>query len=166
MGDLADQGFIAHLLAKAADHRSNLGIKQRAGNHTVIDMKNLQILPGRVKYLDHIGVAEQRHQRVQRQAGGQRIDQCGIGRLVAGKGHLNQTQLGIIGAFAQKFRIDGDIGMGSSTVAKRGQALGRGNDLHRAPSAVLNKTCGTGPLRTGPYNGDTRNCAAIKGASH
>ena len=59
LGDLLDQGLVPCLLTKAADHRGDLRVEQRLGEHLCIDPENLQILSRCVENFDHGRVAEE-----------------------------------------------------------------------------------------------------------
>ena len=53
MRDLADQRLIAHLFAKAADHRRDLRVEKRLGEDFGIDKEDFKILSRRVENLYH-----------------------------------------------------------------------------------------------------------------
>ena len=103
----------------------------------MVDIENLEVLPRGMEHLDHIPVAEQLQQRLERQPVHQRIDQNRVGLAIAAKGQLDQTELRVIGPLAQKFRVYSDIGGLGSTRTKRGK-IGRGrDDVHNSGRSLF-----------------------------
>ena len=131
-GDLAHQRLVADLFAEAADHRGDLRVEQGRRKHLALDKEDLEILARGVEDLDGGLMTEQVVKRFQRQILDQRIDQHGVSGL-AGKRKLDQAQLGIIGPFPEKLRIDGDIGLGLGGLAELGEVLGRCYRFHSRP---------------------------------
>ena len=130
LGDPLDEGLIADLFAKAADHRGDLRVKQRLGDHPGVDKEDLQILTRGMEHLDHRGVAEKLVKRGKVNALGQRVHQDGGAIVLARHGKLDQAELGIIGTFAKKLGIDGHIIMAGRCHAEVCQFLGRGYRSH------------------------------------
>ena len=110
-----------------------MGIKQRGGDYACIDKKDLKVLPGGMEYLDHVGIAEQLIDRLQRQPFDQRVDDGPGAVILARIGQLQQAQFGIIGPLAQKFGIDGDIGVLCRFGTKGSEGFRRRNDIHADP---------------------------------
>ena len=131
MRDLAHQGLIAHLFAKAADHRGHLRVEQRFGKDLGVDVEDLKILPCRVEHFDHRCVAEQIVKRLKRDAVGQGIDQHGVAVVGAGHGKLDEAELGIIGPLTQEFRVDGHVIMARSLFTELREVGGRGDGFHK-----------------------------------
>ena len=141
-GDLAHQGFIAHLLAKATDHGRHLGVEKRLGKDLGIDVEYFQILACGVKHLDHIGVAKQRIERLKRHiAAKDRIDQNRAFGRIARHGKLDQAEFRVIRPFTQKFGIDRHIRVPGGHSAERGQVFGCCYCLHLRHS-FLKGPCG------------------------
>ena len=101
------------------------------------DPEDLQILPGRVENLDHRCIAKQLNQRIERQPLNQRVHQNRRPGATVGKGKLDQAEFGIIAAFAQKFRVDGDKIVPGRFLAERFEVLRRRDRSHRAPRSCL-----------------------------
>ena len=87
--DAADQLVIGHAVAKAADHRSHLGVEDRMRDQPAEMEDDLDILPRGMEDLDDIGVGHQREKRSEIEPGRLRIDDHGQ----VGPGHLDQAEL-------------------------------------------------------------------------
>ena len=118
-GKFAHQAGVADLVTVAEQGGGDLGVEHRAGQVAAQVEKDLQILPRGVHHQGHGGVVEDVQQRVdvlQRQ----RIDAGD--QFVAGD--LDQTELGVIGLFAQEFGIQRQRLAAAQAVAEGGQRLG------------------------------------------
>ena len=96
----------------------------------MIDPEDLEILTGGVEDLDHAVIAEEVEQRIEREPFDEGIDDHRVILTVAGIGELDEAELGVVGAFAQKFGIDRQIGMCPRGVAECGEVLCRRDRLH------------------------------------
>ena len=133
LGDLLDQGFIADLFAKAADHCGDLGVEQGFREHAAFDKEDLQILAGGVEHLDRRLVAKEVIKRLHRHVRARdRVDQHRLA-ISAGQSHLDQAQLGPVGPFAQEFGIERYKGLGLGRLADLGEVFGRGDRAHGRP---------------------------------
>ena len=94
-------------------------------------MEDLDVLPGRVKDLEHLRIGQQREQRGEIDTLGERIDRG----LALRPGELHQTQLGEVGAIPHELGIDGDVGLARELRTQGGDFRGRGQQVH--PAAVL-----------------------------
>ena len=90
-------------------------------------VKDLGVLAGGVKHLEHARV---RHQRVQRR----KIDALGErvygGRLV-GPRHLHEAKLGPERALAHELGVDGHVIGLAEPLAQRGEIIAGGDYMHR-----------------------------------
>ena len=83
-----------------------------------------------MKHLDDAFVAKEVIERLQRQVPGQRIDQNGVLVPFPRQGKLHETQLGIIGPFPEKLRIDRHVVLIVGFLAERSQFLRRRDHFH------------------------------------
>jgi hypothetical protein len=67
-------------------------------------VEDLEVLPRRVKHLQRLGCAQQREQRREVNAVGQRVDR----RRLLGSRHLHEAELRPVGPFAHKLGVDCD----------------------------------------------------------
>ena len=87
-----------------------------------------------MEHLYHRGVAEKIIERIKFDAIGQRIHQHRLAVICPRHCQLHKAEFGIIGAFAQKFRIYSNIGMIGGLGAKGGQVGGGGDRFHEFTS--------------------------------
>ena len=128
IGELARQGLVAHRIAEAADHRSDLGVEQRR-RHLAGEMEeDFDVLARGVEDLGDIGIRHQLEQRRQIDARRQRIDGHGF----LGPGDLHQAELRPIGLVAHELGVDGDELMPALAAAELGQCGGLGDEGHWA----------------------------------
>ncbi len=116
---LADQLFIADLIAKPGGHGGDLGVEQRT-RHGAQLVEDLHVLPGRVEDLQNRFVAQDVEEGLKIQPLGHRVDDGGVGRRDR---RLNQAQLGPVGGFPHEFRIDGDVRGLGQTIAEGDQRV-------------------------------------------
>ena len=138
-GDALDQLVIGDAVAIAEHHGGHLGVEDRMRNGVGLVPDDLDVLPGGMEHLQHLLVAHQLEERLQVDAGGQRIDHDGL----LGARHLHDAEQGIVGRLPQEFGIDGDDGVAGEAVAGGGQFRGGGNQIHEQsitlPTRVLPK---------------------------
>ena len=125
-GKTPHQSFVADRVAEPANHRGDLGVEHRV-RHLARQLKeDLQILPGRVKHLQHRRVGHQRQQRRQVETRRQRIDRH---RLVRA-GDLYDTKDRPEGPLAHELRIHRDELGGPLSRTEGGKHLVIGNQCH------------------------------------
>ena len=106
--------------------------------------------------LRYIGIGQQRKERPQVERRRQRVDQY---RFIIGS-DLDETKLGPISGLAQKFRVDGHEVKSGSSLAKCGQSVGCGHQVHAGvrPKRYNNfLTGGTGAL----HNRFVQQCKSV-----
>ena len=108
------QRAIANLLALAQKRRGELRVKDRRGHAAKRVENHLEVLRAGVEHLGDALVLQKGNER-RKVADGQRVD----GHRLVRRRHLNEAQLGVIGAFAQKLGVHGDD-------ARLGRALAEG----------------------------------------
>ena len=128
--DLACQRLVADLIAKAANHRRDLGVEERLRDHAGEGVEDLEILSRRMEHLHRAAVGEQLEERREVEIGAQRVDQHGALVTLARAGELNQAELRVIGALAQELGIDGDVGIVRGFGTEPGESVGRGDRRH------------------------------------
>jgi hypothetical protein len=110
----------------AADHGRHLRIEQRPRHRVHAQVENLEVLAGRVKDLEDLGIGHQLVERRQIHAFRQRIDRRGL----FGASHLGQAELGPVGALAHELGVDRhELGAGQGLAEGR-EVIGRGDELH------------------------------------
>jgi len=125
-GKTCRERFVGGRFAMAADHRGDLRVEQGSRHLLEAQVEDLEVLPGRVKDLENLGVEHQLVQRGEVDALGQRVDR---GR-VFGAGDLGQAELGPVGPLTHELGIDGNkLGIGEGLAECR-QLVGRGDELH------------------------------------
>ncbi len=126
LGQLAHDGFIAHLVAEAADHRGNLRVEDGM-RHGAREMHHdFHILPRRVKNFQHLFVVHQGKERLEVDSFGHRINQA----IDLRPGDLNEAEIRPIGRFAHEFRVNGHKRLMRQGLAQRCQRLCIGNKVH------------------------------------
>ncbi|MNS80467.1 hypothetical protein D3C72_1141470 [compost metagenome] len=100
---LADQLFIADLIAESGGHGGDLGVEHRLG-HGAQAVEDFDVLTGGVEDLDDRFVAQQGEEGLQVQILGQGVDDRGV----RGRSGLDQAQLGPVGRLAHELGVDRD----------------------------------------------------------
>ena len=116
---LRDQRAIRDLIAEAADHGGNLGIKNRLGHAAEQIKEYFVVLPARVKDFDDIRVLKQLVEWREVDVGRHRIYHDRIVR----SGNLHKAQNRIVGFLADEFSIDRDKGRGFLLLAECGERI-------------------------------------------
>ena len=131
LGEIA----VAHRLAEPAHHRRHLGVEDRVRNDAGPGIDDLDVLPARMEHLERAGIGHQIEERLQVDAGSQRVDD----QLLLGAGHLDEAQFRPEGLLAQELRVDRQVGMLCEGGAGIGELLSGLDYKHR---------CGIYPTRT------------------
>ena len=112
-----------HLLARAKQFAS-------LGAYLAFNEEDFQILPGGMEHLHRRLVAKEVIERLHRHLRPfDRIHQNRVA-VFARQRHLDQAKLGPIGAFAQEFGVNRDIGLQFGGGAEGGEVFGRGDGTH------------------------------------
>ena len=124
-GEAGDQRIIANLIAKARDHRGDLGVEKRARHIAKQQDEDFDVLPCGMKHLHHIGVGEQYAERGEVDSLGLRIHHRNL--MIGGK--LHQAELWPIGAFTHEFGVDGHECFAAQPLAECCQRFSVGDEL-------------------------------------
>ena len=120
------QHGIAHRLAEAADHGGDLRVEDRVGNDSRQMMNDLNVLPRRMKDLQHVLVDHEVEEWLEVDVRREAVDE----HLGVMRSHLDEAQARPEGLLAHELGIDGDEGRRRELGAGCGEVLGTGNQIH------------------------------------
>ena len=138
-GDALDQLVIGDAVAIAEHHGRDLGVEDRVRKGAGLVPDDLDVLAGGVEHLQHLLIAHQVEERLEVDAGGQRVDHDGL----VGARHLHHAEQGVVGRLPQELGVDGDDRVFGEPGAGGGEVGGGGNQIHEQsitlPTGVLPK---------------------------
>ena len=128
-GNARNQLVVGNRFAETADHGRNLRVENRVRNQIAAIDDNFDVLPRRVKHLDHGRVRHQIKKWFEINAFRQGVNNALILRTC----HLDQAEFGPVGRLAQELGVNGDIVVACKAGAEGGKRLGRCNHVHDWP---------------------------------
>ena len=125
-GDALDELVVGDGIAVAEHHRGDLGVEDRMRDELGAVPDDFDVLARGVENLQHLLVRHQFEERLEIDAGRERVDHHGF----VGSRQLRDAEERVIGGFAQELGVDGDEGVLRQPFAGVGQFLRRGDRLH------------------------------------
>ena len=139
-GDALDELVIGDAVAITQHHGCDLRIEDRVRNGAGLVPDDLDVLAGGVKHLQHRLVPHQFEERLEVDAGRQRVDHDGFLRAR----HLHDAEQGIVSRLPQELGVDGDDLVLGEPGAGGGEVGSGGNQIHEQSmtrrTGVLPKT--------------------------
>ena len=116
-GDALHQLVVGDRIAVAEHHGGDLGVEHRMRDDAGAVPDDFDVLARGVEHLEHALVRHQLEERLEIDAGRERVDHHGL----VGARHLRDAEQRIVGGLAQELGVDGDEGVARQPLAGGGQ---------------------------------------------